>query len=58
MLEKERLLFETIYPIPEHCIWNGAGYSITSYNAWAANDYKYMFLGWLARSKLITGEQS
>ena len=52
MLEKERLLFESIYPVPKHCIWNGASYSATEYNAWEANDYKFMFLGWLARSKI------
>lgn len=51
IIERERKSFEFLYPIPKHCIWNGASYSITEYNAWETNNYQYLWLGWLAKAQ-------
>lgn len=50
-IEKERLKFESLYPMPKHVVWTGHLYSVTDYGVWEANKYLYLWLGWLARAQ-------
>lgn len=40
--------FEAAFPMPKHVQRCGAGYAVTSYGAWVANDYCVKWEGWIA----------
>ncbi|HIF6303646.1 TPA: hypothetical protein ACX3LH_006067 [Klebsiella michiganensis] len=51
--------FEAAFPMPKHVQRCGAGYAVTSYGSWVANDYCVKWEGWIAcRAAMLNGGNS
>ncbi len=40
--------FESVFPMPKYVVRCGAGYAVTAYSAWGANDFVERWEGWNA----------
>lgn len=40
--------FESVFPMPKYVVRCGAGYAVTAYSAWGANEFKERWEGWNA----------